>query len=292
MRFAFIEAEKASFPVSLMCRVLQVSRSGYYAWRTRPQSQRAQQDVQLVEQIRRVHQDSGETYGSPRIRAELVEEGVCIGRKRVARLMRTAGISARVPRRFQRTTDSNHDLPTADNVLDRDFTASNPNEAWVTDITYVRTWEGWLYLAVIIDLFSRRVVGWAIDDHMRTELITEALRMALGRRLPKPGLVHHSDRGCQYASATYRALLAEHGLVCSMSKTGDCWDNAVAESFFGTLKTELIYRRPWPTKRETKTAISHYIELFYNSQRRHSTLGYTSPASFERMHLAMATKAA
>jgi transposase InsO family protein len=209
-----------------------------------------------------------------------------ISRKRVARLMRKEGLSARFVRRWRATTDSQHGLPVAPNVVARRFNADAPNRVWVTDMTYVRTWEGWLYLAAIIDVFSRRVVGWAMADHLRTELPLEALGMALGIRQPAVGLVHHSDRGCQYASETYRSELAARGIVCSMSRVGDCWDNAVAESFFATLKVELIYRRPWPTKAEARAAIHEYIAAFYNPHRRHSALGYLSPMAYEVQHAA------
>jgi transposase InsO family protein len=209
-----------------------------------------------------------------------------VSRKRVARLMRRAGLSARFVRRWRATTDSQHGLPVAPNVVARRFNADAPNRVWVTDMTYVRTWEGWLYLAAIIDVFSRRVVGWAMADHLRTELPLEALGMALGIRQPAVGLVHHSDRGCQYASETYRSELAARGIVCSMSRVGDCWDNAVAESFFATLKVELIYRRPWPTKAEARAAIHEYIAAFYNPHRRHSALGYLSPMAYEVQHAA------
>jgi transposase InsO family protein len=292
VRFAFIEAEKASYPVSLMCRTLNVSRSGFYAWRTRPESPRSQRDQVLAKEVRRAHQESNETYGSPRVTKELASQGTQVSRKRVARLMREQGLCATIPRAFRRTTDSSHDLPVAENLLKRDFSADAPDRVWAADITYVRTWQGWLYLAVVIDLFSRRVVGWAVEDHMQTDLVMQALHMAFGRRLLGPGLIHHSDRGSQYASEAYRAALKARGALPSMSRRGDCWDNAVVESFFGTLKTELLHRRPWPTHQEAKAAIAQYIELFYNPERRHSTLGYLSPAAFERVQLPMVTEAA
>jgi transposase InsO family protein len=196
--------------------------------------------------------------------------------------MREQGLYGRLPRRFRRTTDSNHDQAVAPNVLGRRFQVNRPNEVWVSDITYVRTWEGWLFLAVILDLFSRRVVGWATESHMQSSLVLQALRMALGRRQPAPGLLFHSDRGSQYASQLHQQLLKEHGLVCSMSRRGDCWDNAVAESFIGTLKVELIYRSPWPSRRSAKEAVGEFIECFYNPKRLHSSLGYVSPNEFER----------
>jgi len=277
-----IEAEKANFPVALMCRQLEVSSSGYYAWKKRRPSRRAQEDAVLVEKIKQVHQESRGTYGSPRILDDLKEEGFEVGRRRVARLMQENGITGTTPKRFKVTTDSSHDFPVAANILERDFGQDAPDTAWATDITYVRTWEGWLYLAVVIDLFSRRIVGWSMATHMRAELALDALAMALGGRLPQPKMVHHSDRGSQYASHDYRDTLRDNGIVCSMSRKGDCWDNAVVESFFATLKKDLIHRRPWPTVRAARAAIAEYIEVFYNRKRKHSTLGYVSPAEFER----------
>jgi putative transposase len=284
VRFAFIDAEKANHPVRAMCRVLRVSPSGYYSWRGRKPSDRARLDEQLSVHIRAAHKQSHRTYGSPRIHAQLHHEGFHVGRKRVARIMREQGIVALAPRRFRRTTDSAHSHPVAPNVLNRIFKAEAPNQAWVTDITYVWTWEGWLYLAVILDLFSRRVVGWAAAEHMRTDLVMEALSKALRLRQPGPDLVHHSDRGSQYASDDYQAELRRRGIVCSMSRRGDCYDNAVAESFFGTIKTECLDRHPWATRVSTMEAIGQYIDGFYNPHRLHSSLGYVSPIEFERCY--------
>lgn len=286
MRFAFIRAEKALLPTAKLCRALGVSRSGYYAWTRRPPSSRALVDAKLVPVIRASHARSRATYGSPRIHQDLRALDHRVSRKRVARLMRREGLCARPPRRYRVTTESGHKLPVAPNVVARNFNATGPNRVWVTDMTYVWTWEGWLFLAVIVDVFSRRVVGWSAADHLRTELPLEALGMALGLRRPEHGLVHHSDRGCQYASEMYRAELAARGIVCSMSRVGDCWDNAVAESFFATLKAELIHRRPWPTKHEARLAIHDYIGGFYNPHRRHSSLGYLSPMDYEAQHAA------
>jgi transposase InsO family protein len=291
VKFAFIHAEKAKLPVRRLCAVLDVSRSGYYAWSDRPPSQRAMSDAKLIPVIRACHARSRGTYGSPRIHQDLRALGQRVARKRVARLMRREGVAGRAPRRYRVTTESKHVLPVAPNVVARKFRADGPDRVWVTDMTYVWTWEGWLFLAAIVDVFSRRVVGWAVADHLRTELALEALGMALGIRRPDEGLVHHSDRGSQYASEVYRRELAACGIVCSMSRVGDCWDNAVAESFFATLKTELIHRRPWPTKLEARTAIHDYIGAFYNPNRRHSSLGYLSPMDYERQHAA-ATSAA
>lgn len=280
--FEAIEAEKGNDPVALMCRQLGVSSSGYYAWKHREPSLRAQRDAVLVDGIRRVHKESHGSYGSPRVARELKEDGIEVGRRRVARLMRGNGITGAPPKRFKVTTDSDHDFGVADNVLEREFAPEAPDMVWATDISYVRTWEGWMYLAVVLDLFSRRVIGWSMATHMRTELVLDALGMALGTPMPRPNMVHHSDRGSQYASRDYRDALRHHRIICSMSRKGDCCDNAVVESFFATLKKELIYRRPWPTVREAREAIAEYVEVFYNTKRMHSTLGYISPAEFER----------
>ena len=281
MRFAFISAEKALAPVSVLCRVLGVTRSGFYAWQQRDPSEKVIDDQKLALEIAAIHKASGETYGSPRILAELHAKGLHVSRKRVARLMRELGIRSRRKRRFKATTDSGHKLPVADNILDRKFDVDAPDVAWVTDITYVWTDEGWLYLAAILDLFSRRVVGHAMSKRIDRALVLEALRDAVGRRVPDAGLLHHSDRGSQYASGDYQDALAERGITCSMSRKGNCWDNAVAESFFATLKTECIYPRRFATRAEAREAIFYFIEVFYNGQRRHSTLGYVSPMEFE-----------
>lgn len=265
-----------------MCRVLKLSRSGYYAWIKRKPSSRTQENEILSQEIQQIHQESRQTYGSPRIHAALVAKGFQVGRQRVVRLMEKLGICARRKRKFKATTDSEHDLPIAQNVLARDFTTTEPDRAWVADMTYIWTTEGWLYLAVIIDLFSRRVVGWSMADHMRTALVLTALEAALGQRVPsQTGLVFHSDRGSQYASSDYRDALLKADITCSMSRRANCWDNAVAESFFGTLKIELIYPRIFSTRAIARTIIAEWIEVFYNRQRLHSTLGYLAPAQFE-----------
>ncbi len=281
MRFRFIEAEKALYPIRLLCRCLAVSRSGYYAWRKRPVSARVQQDARLRVEISAAHSASRRTYGSPRILRDLREEGHRVSRKRVARLMRELGLEGRRKRRFRATTDSQHRFPVAPNLLKRDFDVEAPNTAWVTDITYLATLEGWLYLAVILDLFSRRVVGYAMSERIDRELVLEALREALAHRPGARDLVHHSDRGSQYASHDYREALDQAGIMCSMSRRGNCWDNAVAESFFGTLKVELLYELPLQTGRATRNAVADYIENFYNVRRRHSSLDYRSPVEFE-----------
>ena len=269
-----------------LCRALGVSKSGYYAWRGRAPSARVRRDGELLAQIRETHARSRATYGSPRVHAELRAQGTRCARKRVARLMRAAGLSARRPRRAVRTTDSRHALPVAANLLRRDFSASAPDRRWAADITYVPTAEGWLYLAVILDLFSRRVVGHACGASLATALVAEALARACGRRRPVAGLLHHSDRGSQYASAEYQAQLAQAGAEASMSRRGDCYDNAAVESFFGTLKTELVHGRRYATRAEARADIFEYIEVFYNGERRHSTLGYLSPTEYEARHAA------
>ena len=292
MRFEFIHVEKATFPVSVMCDVLEVSRSGYYAWVHRPRASRDIDDEQLAVAITAIHQRSRGTYGSPRVHAELRADGHLVSRKRVERLMRELGLQARTKRRYRVTTDSAHADPIAPNVLARQFTVSEPDVAWVTDITYVWTDEGWLYLAAILDLFSRRVVGWAVSERITRELTLAALDMALVHRRPAAGLLHHSDRGCQYASSDYRAALNTRGFVRSMSRKGDCWDNAVAESFFATLKVELVYRHRFATRAAAKHALFDYIETFYNRRRRHSSLGYLSPVDFEAQQRQPSTLAA
>ena len=282
MRFAFIAVEKATFPVTVLCQTLGVSRTGFYAAQARPAARRGRDDAKLAVEITAIHAESRQRYGSPRIHAELRERGCRTSRKRVARLMREQGLAARRRRRFRVTTDSHHPFPIAANVLARQFAASSPDTAWVTDITYIPTGEGWLYLAVILDLFSRLVVGWAMSERITRQLALDALGMALARRRPPQGLLHHSDRGSQYASTEYQHQLARHGIVGSMSRRGDCWDNAVAESFFATLKVELVHEATWGTRPEAGGALFEYIEGFYNGQRRHSSLGYLSPLAFER----------
>lgn len=277
-----MDAEKVNYPIALMCKVLKVARSGYYAWVNRKASPRQQENEILSEQIQQIHQQSRQTYGSPRIHAALIAKGFRVGRQRVRRLMAKLGICARRKRPFKVTTDSAHTLPIAQNILNRDFTTTEPDRAWVADMTYIATVEGWLYLAVIIDLFSRRVVGWSMAEHMRTELVSTALEAALGQRIPATaGLVFHSDRGSQYASTDYRAALELSDITCSMSRRANCWDNAVAESFFGTLKTELIHPMILLTRAKVKTVIAEWIEVFYNRQRIHSTIGYLAPVQFE-----------
>jgi transposase InsO family protein len=284
VRFHFIDAEKAFYPVRLLCRCLAVSRSGYYAWRDRSPSARSRDDTRLKVKIAASHAASRRTYGSPRIHRDLRDAGDRVSRKRVARLMRELEIEGIRKRAFRTTTDSNHRFPVAPNILMRDFEASEPDTAWTTDITYIQTTEGWLYLAAIMDLFSRRIVGYAMSDRIDRALVLDALRAALARRPGARDLVHHSDRGSQYASHDYRDALDQAGLMCSMSRRGNCWDNAVAESFFGTLKTELLYELPLQSRLATQAAVADYIENFYNVRRRHSSLDYQSPVEFELQH--------
>ena len=289
MKFAFIHAEKAFFSVSALCRTLGVSRQGYYAYASRPVSPRVARDVELQEQVRTTFVQSGRNYGSPRVLRQLRREGRPASKRRVERAMRAMGLSGRKPRRWQvNTTQSNPSHPVVANVLNRDFTATRPNERWVTDITYVWTDEGWCYLAAILDLFSRTVVGWALSASLSTDLPMAAWRMAVQRRRPEAGLLHHSDRGCQYTSFEYRTALARHGVIVSMSRRGNCWDNAVAESFFATLKNELVHARSWASRLELRAAAFEYIEGFYNRRRLHSSLGYKTPSEVEDLYAANA----
>ncbi len=282
MRFQLIDAAKEEFPVQRLCKVLGVSSSGYFAWRSRPASSRQRKDLVLVAHIRSSFALSHETYGSPRMTRELQDSGLSVGRRRTARLMRENGLRARQRRRFKRTTDCHHALPVAPNLIDQDFSAERPNEKWGADISYVWTGEGWLYLAVVLDLFARRVVGWAVSDRIHNELALEALRKALAIRRPQEGLIHHSDRGSQYCSLAYQAELRTHGILISMSGRGNCYDNAAVETFFKTLKSEMVWRTVFQSRAEAKDAIAGYIDGFYNPVRRHSTLDFISPAQFER----------
>lgn len=281
MKYEFIELYRSTFKVERMCRVLDVTRSGYYAFRGRGRQVRAVSDEALLAGIKDSHHKSRSTYGSPRITMDLRSSGVICGRNRVARLMREHGIAAKTKKKFKATTNSRHDLPVAPNVLDREFKAAAPNKAWVGDITYVWTREGWLYLAIVLDLYSRKVVGWCMGDRITAELAVSALAMAILNRRPAAGIVYHSDRGVQYASYIFRSLLSRHGFIQSMSRKGDCYDNAVAESFFHTLKTEHVLFEDYMTRSEAKNKIFEYIEVFYNRTRIHSTLDYRSPAQFE-----------
>ena len=281
-RYRFIRAERATYPIAVLCRVLGVARSGYYAWARRGVSARARVDQELTARIAQVHEQSRRTYGAPRIHAALRASGIRCGSRRVARLMRAAGLAGCHRRRRARTTVANVAAMPAPNLVARDFAAAAPDRLWRGDSTYVATWEGWLYLAVLLDAHSRRVIGWAMADHLRAELATDALQMALAARQPAAGLIHHTDRGCQYTATAYQGALAARAITASMSRAGDCDDNAMAESFFATLKAELIDTRPWPTRRAARQAIFEWIEAFYNLRRSHSALGYRSPAAYEQ----------
>ena len=281
MRFDFIEAHRAMWPLPAMCEALAVSKSGYFAWRDGRESPRRSRDRALTVQIEVIHRESRQTYGSPRVFQELKAKGIALGRKRVERLMKTAGIAVRPLRRFVTTTQSDHDQPIAPNILQQEFSATAANQRWVTDITYIPTDEGWLFLAAIMDLHSRRIVGWAMQPTMHRSLVLKALDMAVTDRRPSPGLIHHSDRGSQYASEDYRAAMTAQAMVASMSGRACCYDNAAMESFWHTLKNELIHRHRYQTRDEAQRAIFEYIEVFYNRVRRHSSIGYLSPEAFE-----------
>lgn len=282
MSFAFIEAEKACFLIQRMCHVLGISQSGFFAWRGRPACHRQRQDMIHLAHIRTAFALSNGTYGSPRMHRDLVDEGHQIERHRTARLMKEKRLVARQKRRFKRTTDSEHAWPIAPNHVVQDFSAEAPDRKWGADISYVWTAEGWLYLAVIIDLFSRRVVGWAVSDRLKRNLALEALRRAFATRNPKPGLVHHSDRGRQYCSVDYQAELQKRGILISMSGKGNCYDNAMVETFFKSIKSELLWSVAWQTRKQAENAIARYIDGFDNPNRRHSSLGFVSPNAFER----------
>ena len=282
MRFKLIDAAKAEFPIQRMCGLLGVSQSGYFAWNRRPACRRQREDMVLLAQVRSAFALSNGTYGSPRMTRELRDQGHEVGRRRTARLMRDNGLGARQKRRFKRTTDSEHSWPVAPNLIDQDFQAERPDEKWGADISYVWTREGWLYLAVVIDLFARRVIGWAVSDRLHRGLALAALRRALVTRRPPAGLIHHSDRGSQYCSIDYQAELRRHGILISMSGKGNCYDNAMVEAFFKTLKSELVWRTVFHTRVAAEQAIARYIDGFYNPIRRHSALDYVSPVEFER----------
>jgi transposase InsO family protein len=282
VRYRFIEHYRGQFSVSVLCQIMQVTRGAFYAWRKRKPSARQKENETLLAQISQFFERSKQTYGSPRILRDLKEAGFCCGRHRVARIMRQAGLRAVVTRRFRVTTDSKHILPIAENLLDRDFVAPEANVKWASDITYVWTREGWLYLAVVLDLFSRRIVGWSMQPTLDRSIVLNALKGALSQRETGTGLVHHSDRGSQYASGEFQQMLHEQGITCSMSRKGNCWDNAPVESFFGTLKQELIHRCSFATRQDARQEVFDYIEVWYNRKRRHSALGYISPEEFEK----------
>jgi len=286
VRYAFIQRQRTQHSISRLCRVMQVSTSGYYGWVSRPQSEHARRDQDLKGMIRAAYTASHGIYGSPRIHEDLKALGEAVGEKRVARLMQEEAWVARSVKAFKKTTLSNHGLPVAQNVLAQDFTASKPNQRWVSDITYIRTQAGWLYLAVVMDLYSRAIVGWAMDKHMAAELVCDALKMALCRRRIKDGLIAHSDRGSQYAGGDYQALLHDQGIRCSMSGVGNCYDNAAMESFFHSLKTEWVDHYPYLTREQAKGSVFEYIEIFYNRKRRHSYVNQMAPMQFEALQMA------
>ena len=281
MRYACIDRRRNQYPVRMMCRLLQVSRSGYYAWRIRPESRRARRDRELTELIRQIHVDSDGVYGAAKITAELNERGYPCGRHKVARLMRLAGLKGCPKTSFKVTTQRDPKHAVADNLLQQDFTAKAMNQRWASDITYIKTRQGWLYLAVVLDLFSRRVVGWSMSRWISRHLVINALNMAIDQRLPGKDLIHHSDQGSQYTSDDFRDELEAYKIRCSMSAAGNCYDNAVVESFFGLLKRERVNRKYYLTRDEAKQDIFDYIECFYNRKRRHGYLGNISPAAFE-----------
>lgn len=288
MIYTFIEAQKTNHRIGRMCRTLKVSKSGFYGWRDRAPSAWAQADVLLTEKIVRIHRDSRETYGAPRIHFELGMLGVRCARKRVARLMREAGLFGCGGRRRRAHTtlrsQAEH-TPPAPDLVKRNFTPEAPDRLWVADITYVRTWEGWLYLSFVLDTYSRRIVGWSMANYMKTELVLDAVNMAIYNRRPEPGLIHHSDRGSQYTSVEFGNRLREEGLLPSMGSVADAYDNSMAESFVSTLKRELIHRHSWPNRQSARTAIFEYVEGFYNTRRRHSALGHLSPAEYEEARM-------
>lgn len=286
MKYWFIDQHHSSHGVQKMCRVLGVSRSGYYGWKKQPQSKRQKENEKLLVYIKESHKISKETYGSPRIAEDLWARGIVCGENRVARIMKENGIMAKTKRKFKATTNSRHRLPVAENLLNQNFTADGPNKVWVSDITYIPTMEGWLYLAVILDVFSRQVVGWSMGKRLTADFVIKALYQAIGRRKPEAGCIMHSDQGVQYASVDFLKVLKAYGFIQSMSRKGNCYDNAVAESFFHTLKTEHVYFERYRTRAEARQSIFEYIEMFYNRQRRHSALGYRSPVFFELENLA------
>ena len=285
MRFCFIRDHQGQYPVVVLCSVLEVSRSGYYSWLSRPESPTCQANRSLSREIAEIHRDSRSSYGSPRVYRELKRRGKTVGRHRVARLMRRDGLQAKSRRRFKATTDSRHTHPVAPDLLHREFNPEGPNRVWASDITYIWTLEGWLYLAVIMDLYSRGIVGWSMAERLTSPLVRDALQMALQQRRPPVGLLHHSDRGSQYAAGDYQELLTKNGILCSMSRRGNCWDNAPVESFFSTLKREWVFHQRYRTRAEARQSIFDYIERFYNRQRIHTSIEDLSPMQFEQKKL-------
>ena len=284
MRYAWIRQHQSDYPVQVMCRVLEVGASGYYDWRDRSPSARTQRHQQIAQAAARSYFESHRIYGYRKVHQDLQAEGVPCGEDTVRQVLRENGLYSRIRRKFVRTTDSNHSAPIADNILNRDFSAERPNKKWVADITYIATAEGWLYLAAVMDLFSRRIVGWSMSEFIDAALATSALKMAVEQRGPDAGLLHHSDRGVQYASGDYQDILKEGQIVGSMSRKGNCWDNAVMENFFGSLKNEWVRDQVFATRQAAKESLFNYIEVFYNRQRRHASLGYLSPAAYEEQY--------
>ena len=281
MKSAFIQQHRDQFPVTVLCEVLMVSRSGFYSWQRRGLSATRRRRQQLTEQIQEIHYRSGRVFGSPKVYRELKARGVACNQKTVAKCMKAAGMRSKIVPRFRvQTTDSNHSHPIAPNLVNRNFQRSRKDEVWLTDITYIPTAEGWLYLAAVEDLFTREIVGWSMSEQMESRLVVDALQMALSRRQPKQGLIAHSDRGVQYASDHYQRMLKQHGITCSMSRKGNCWDNAPMESFFASLKKELVHHQNYQTRDEARQSLFYYIEVFYNRNRRHSAIDYQMPAKF------------
>lgn len=281
MKYAWIKQQSDEFSVNTLCQFMNVPRSAYYAWLQRSPTEGEKKDSELTDIICSEFNKSRATYGTRRLKQALIDQDQVVSRRRIGRLMREADLACKTKRKFKATTNSKHNLPIAPNVLDRQFTVDQPNQCYAGDITYIHTQEGWLYLAVVIDLFSRQVVGWSMAEHMRTKLVNDALLMAIWKRKPEKGLLWHTDRGSQYASDNHRSLLKQHGIQQSMSRKGNCWDNAVSESFFHTLKTELVHHQRFQTRAEAKQAVFEYIEVFYNRERRHSANGYMSPVNYE-----------
>ena len=281
MKYWFMDQHSSTHGVQQMCQVIKASRSGYYRWKKQPQSRRQKENEKILMEIRESHKNSRRAYGSPRITEDLQAKGMRCSENRVARLMKVHGIVGKAKKKFKATTNSKHNLPVAENLLNQNFVTEKPNTVWASDITYIQTLEGWLYLIVILDLYSRQVVGWAMSDRLTADFVVKALYQAIGRRRPTSGCILHSDRGVQYASTDFRNVLKAYGFIQSMSRKGNCYDNAVAESFFHTLKTEHVYEYRYETRAEAMQSIFEYIEMFYNRQRRHSALGYRSPVSFE-----------
>lgn len=286
MKFRFISAHRGTFKVGRLCALLNVSRSGYYTWLKRPNSRRSYENQALQDKIRVLHAASHGIYGAPKIHQDLIDDGIRCSKNRVARIMRKAGIRSRIKKKFKATTNSRHNLPVAPNLLNQEFGAPASDKVWVADITYIHTNEGWLYLAIVLDLFDRKVVGWSASQRMTGQLVNDALKMALGRRTPSDGLIHHSDRGSQYACGDYQKLLSQNGITCSMSRKGNCYDNAVAESFFHLLKTEWVNHHRYLSRSEAISSLFYYIEIFYNRKRRHSAIGYATPHQYNTFSLA------